>query len=83
VEDWSEKKNQYLSSIIRRVKYEVLLGRVIAKDHIGKAGFKAVYDMDPGAGLDVNYRMLLTKPGGEVRVTEDTHLTLVESERNW
>ena len=39
--------------------------------------------MEPGAGLDVNYRVLSTKPSGEVRVTEDTVLKLVESDQNW
>jgi hypothetical protein len=82
-EDWTKKKQQHLDSISRRVKYEALLGRVIAKDHLGKVGFKAVYDMDPGAGLDVNYRVLSTKPSGEVRVTEDTALNLVESTQSW
>jgi len=82
-DEWSKKKGQYLASIVRRVKYEALQGRVVAKDHIGKVGFKAVYDMDPGAGLDVNYKVLSTKPTGEVRVTEDTMLSLVESDKNW
>ncbi|MFI5421960.1 MAG: hypothetical protein ACHQ1H_13410 [Nitrososphaerales archaeon] len=82
-EDWTKKKAQYLDSIVRRVKYEALQGRVLAKDHIGKVGFKAIYDMEPGAGLDVNYRVLSTKPSGEVRVTDDTVLKIVESDQNW
>ena len=83
LEDWSKKKSQYLDSITRRVKYEALQGRVVAKDHLGKVSFKAVYDMEPGAGLDVNYRVLSTKPTGEVRVSEDTVLKLVESSQIW
>jgi hypothetical protein len=83
VEDWSRKKEQYLSSITRRVKYEALLGRVVAKDHLGKVPFKVVYDMEPVAGLDVNYRVIFTLPDGEVRVSEDTSLNVKESEKSW
>ena len=81
--EWSKKKQQYLSSITRRVKYEALLGRVVSKGHLGKVGFKAVYDMDPSAGLDVSYKVLSTIPGGEVRVNEDTLLELKESGESW
>ena len=83
IEQWMKKKQQYLSSITRRVKYEALMGRVVSKDHLGKVGFKAVYDMDPSAGLDVSYRVLSTTPGGEVRVYEDTVLELKESTESW
>jgi hypothetical protein len=82
-DDWTKKKGLYLDSITRRVKYEALEGHVVAKDHLGKVGFKAVYDMEPGAGLDVGYRVLSTKPSGEVRVVEDTILKLVESDQVW
>lgn len=83
VEEWSKKREQYISSISRRVKYEGLLGRVVAKDHLGRVPFKVVYDMEPVAGLDVNYRVLSTMPEGEVRVNEDTLLELRESDRTW
>ena len=83
VEDWSNKKQQYLASITRRVKYEALMGRVVAGGHLGKVGFKTVYDMDPSAGLDVSYRVLATTPEGEVRVTEDTMLVITESTESW
>jgi len=82
-DEWSKKKQQYLSSITRRVKYEALMGRVVSKGHLGKVGFKAVYDMDPGAGLDVSYKVISTSPGGEVRVNEDTLLALRESSESW
>jgi hypothetical protein len=81
--EWRAKKEKYLSSITRRVKYEALLGRVVAAGHIGKVPYKAVYDMDPEVGLDVNYEIISTKPSGEVRVTEDTKLNLRESAKNW
>ena len=83
VQDWSEKKKQYVSSICRRLKYEALLGRVVAKDHLGRVPFKTVYDMEPVAGLDVNYRVLSTVPIGEVRIGEDTALELKESDEAW
>lgn len=79
IEDWSIKKSQYLASISRRIKYEGLLGRVVARDHLGRVPFKVVYDMEPVAGLDVNYRVLSTIPDGEVRVSDETVLELKES----
>ena len=84
VNQWNEKKNkQYLLSIARRIKYESLLGRVLAKGHIGKVSFRAVYDMEPEAGLDLNYEVLSTRPEGEVRINEETILVVKESSRNW
>ena len=83
VEEWTKKKEQYMSSISRRVKYEALLGRVVAKDHLGRVPFKVVYDTEPVAGLDVNFRVLSAIPEGEVRVSEDTKLDLRESEKTW
>jgi len=83
VQDWSQKRERYLSSIKRRVKYEGLMGRVVAKDHLGRVPFRVVYDTEPIAGLDVNYRVLSTVPAGEVRVSEDTVLDLLESDKNW
>jgi hypothetical protein len=83
VDNWSKKREQYLASISRRVKYEGLMGRVVAKDHLGRVPFKIVYDMEPVAGLDVNYRVSSTSPGGEVRVNEDTVLNLQESSTSW
>ena len=53
VQDWSQKRERYLSSIKRRVKYEGLMGRVVAKDHLGRVPFRVVYDTEPIAGLDV------------------------------
>ncbi|HZW56138.1 MAG TPA: hypothetical protein VFF30_07610 [Nitrososphaerales archaeon] len=81
--EWNERKKKFLSSIARRAKHESLLGRVVAKGHIGKITFKAIYDMDPEVGLDVNYEVISTKPKGEVRVTEETRLLLKESTRHW
>ena len=55
----------------------------MSKGHICKVGFKTVYDMEPEAGLDVNYEALSTKPSGVVRVIEATKLNPRESNRNW
>ena len=82
VEQWWEARERYMSSIGRRVKYEALQDRVVAKDHLGRVPFKVVYDMEPVAGLDVSYRVLSTAPGGEVRVKEDTILYLQESAKS-
>lgn len=83
VEDWLQKKKQYLSSIKRRIKFEGLMGRVVAKDHLGRVPFRVIYDTEPVAGLDVNYKVLSTIPAGDVRVGEDTELELQESVSAW
>jgi len=82
VQQWRKVRERYMSSISRRVKYEALQNRVVAKDHLGRVPFKVVYDMEPVAGLDVSYRVLSTAPGGEVRVKEDTILYLQESAKS-
>jgi hypothetical protein len=83
VQQWQKLKEQHISSISRRVKYEALQDRVVAKDHLGRVPFKVIYDMEPVAGLDVNYRVLSTTPEGEVRVKETTTLHLQESAKSW
>ncbi len=83
VQQWRKLREQYLSSINRRIKYEALQDRVVAKDHLGRVPFKVVYDMEPVAGLDVNYRVLDTSPDGEVRIKEGTTLSLRESAKSW
>ena len=83
VQQWRKLREQYLFSINRRIKYEALQDRVVAKDHLGRVPFKVVYDMEPVAGLDVNYRVLDTSPDGEVRIKEGTTLSLRESAKSW
>jgi hypothetical protein len=83
VQHWRKLRDQYLASISRRIKYEALQDRVLAKDHLGRVPFKVVYDMEPVAGLDVNYKVISTIPTGEVRVRENTALKLQESAKSW
>jgi hypothetical protein len=80
VREWNKRKQQLLESIARRIKYDVLMKRVVAPGHIGKLTSKSVYDMEPDAGIGPDYQVLSTKPAREVRISEDTHLVLKESE---
>src|SRR5579871_5352256 len=47
VVEWKKRKEQLLESIARRVKYEVLIKRVVAPGHLGKLSSKSIYDMEP------------------------------------
>jgi hypothetical protein len=79
VADWNKRKRQLLDSIARRVKYEVLMKRVVAKGHLGKMSSKSVYDMEPASGAEPNYQVLSTKPSRDVRISENTHLVIIEA----
>lgn len=78
VNDWNKRKLRLLESIARRIKYETLLKRVVASGHIGKITSKAIYDVEPAAGVDPHYEVLSTKPARDVRVSENTHLVVKE-----
>jgi hypothetical protein len=79
VNDWKERKQLLLESIARRVKYDVLLKKVVAPGHIGKLTSKSIYDMEPERGIAPDYQVLSTRPARDVRITEDTHLVVRES----
>jgi hypothetical protein len=78
IHEWNLRKQQLIESIARRVKYEVLLKKVVAPGHIGKLTSKSIYDMEPERGIAPDYYVLSTKPPRDVRVTEDTHLVIQE-----
>jgi hypothetical protein len=80
VDEWYKRKEKLLESIARRIKYEILIKRVVARGHIGKLTPKSVYDMEPETGIGVDYQVLSTKPGKDVRISEDTLLVLKEAE---
>ncbi len=78
VDEWNKRKEQLLESIARRVKYEVLMRRVVAPGHRGKLNSKSIYDMEPVSGTEPDYQVLLTKPARDVRITEATHLVITD-----
>ena len=79
VDEWNKRKQQLIESIARRIKYEVLMRRVVAPGHLGKLSSKSIYDMERAAGIAPDYKVLSTKPVGDVRISEDTHLVLRDS----
>lgn len=83
VDYWLQRKQMLLLSIARRIKYESLIGRVVASGHLGKVSSKTVYDTEPMAGVDPNYEILITKPAGDVRITASTNLVLKESDNTF
>ena len=79
VEEWRKRKERIFESIARRIKYEALMRRVVAKGHLGKLSSRSIYDMEPTAGVDPDYQVVSTKPDqGDVRITERTALVIKE-----
>lgn len=66
------RREAFLKSIARRAKYEHLLWRVVAKDHVGFLPYRVVYDQISSVGGGMPYRILSTKPEGEVQITPKT-----------
>jgi len=63
----------FLRTVARRLKYEYLLWRIIDKDDVGLAPGEVIY----GArrGWDTPFRIMRTKPEGEVQITPKTAVT--------
>lgn len=63
----------FLRTAARRLKYEYLLWRIIDKDDVGQAPGEVIY----GArrGWDTPFRIMRTKPEGEVQITPKTEVT--------
>ena len=63
----------FLKSVARRAKYEHLLWRVIAKDHVDFLPRQVVYD---GKGLlwEMSYRILSMKPDDKVQIIPKTSI---------
>ncbi len=80
VGEWSKRKKQLLESIARRVKYEVLMRRVVAPGHLGKLSYKSIYDTEQMRGIQPDYQVLSTKPPRDVRISENTNLVVVEEQ---
>ena len=63
----------FLKSIARRAKYNFFRYEIVAKDHVGFLPKEIVYE---GAiGYDTSYRIVATKPDGEVQITPKTTLS--------
>lgn len=60
----------FLKSIARRAKYEFFLWRIVSKDHVGFLPKEVVYE--GYGGYDTSYRVLMTRPEGEVQITPKT-----------
>lgn len=63
----------FLKSIARRAKYEFFLWRIVSKDHVGHLPKEVVYE-GQSIGWDTPYRVMNTKPEGEVQITPKTIL---------
>lgn len=62
----------FLKSIARRAKYEFFLWKIVSKDHVGCLPKEIVYESF--GGWNTSYRVLMTKPEGEVQITTKTIL---------
>lgn len=63
-------EDAFLRTVARRLKYEYLLGRIVATGDVGKAPKEVIYDA--GIGWDTSFRIARTKPEGEVKITSKT-----------
>ncbi len=61
----------FLISSARRAKYEFLLWKIVSKDHVGHLPKEVVYE-GKGIEWDTPYRVIDTKPEGEVQITVKT-----------
>ena len=60
----------FLKSIARRCKYEFFLWKIVSKNHVGFLPREVVYE--GYRGWDTSYRVVMTKPDGEVQITPKT-----------
>lgn len=65
-------KRAFLQSVARRAKYEFFLWKVIAEDDVGFLPAEVVYQGE--IGWPTAYRILNTKPKGEVQITPKTSI---------
>lgn len=62
----------FLNSVARRAKYEFFLWKIVSKAHVGFLPKQIVYE--GYGGWDTPYRIVMTKPEGEVQITPKTIL---------
>ena len=64
----------FLRSIARRAKYDFFMYEIVAKEHVGFLPKEIVYE-GAAIGYDTSYRIVATKPDGEVQITPKTTLS--------
>jgi hypothetical protein len=64
-------KRAFLESIARRAKYGFFIWKVVSKNHVGWLPKDLVYE-GRDIGWCTSYRVIMTKPEGEVQVTPTT-----------
>ena len=76
IRKWSRQMSEYgeeafLESVSKRAKYEFLLGKVVEEGYVGTFPKEIVWE---GSSLawDTNYKVVTTKPKGEVQITPTT-----------
>lgn len=60
----------FLRSVAERIKYDFFYLKVVSKDHVGFLPKEIVYQ--GYGGWDTPYRIVITKPEGEVQITDRT-----------
>jgi len=74
IRKWSRHREEaFLKSVSKRAKYEFLLGKVVEEGYVGTFPKEIVWE---GSTLawDTDYKVVTTKPKGEVRITPATSL---------
>lgn len=68
----------FLRTVARRLKYEYLLGRVVAVGDVGRAPKEVIYDA--GIGWDTPFRIIRARPEGDILITPKTDVSAEYSE---
>jgi len=78
---WAKKRPNFLDSASLRVKTKLIKDGVpVRKGYRGKLHENVIYDeSQPAINIYVGFNVVSTKPVGDVRITEDTQLTLTIS----
>lgn len=78
IRKWSRQIKEYgeeifLKSASKRAKYEFLLGKVVEEGYVGTFPKEIVWEGSSPA-WDTNYKVVTTKPKGEVQITATTSI---------
>jgi len=76
IRKWSRQirehgEEDFLKSVSKRAKYEFLLGKVVEEGYVGTFPKEIVWEGSTFA-WDTDYKIVTTKPKGEVQITSTT-----------
>ena len=76
IRKWSKHtggEEAFLKSVSKRVKYEFLLGKIVEEGYVGTFPKEVVWEGATPA-WDTDYKVVTTRPKGEVQITPTTSI---------